>query len=180
MRKWCCKMTWQHAEKRLNRKKIILNNDRKLALWKQSWDIHPSSVPSPPLPSCCFPFPPVSEFCWFVGFGPDRLKALAGSTQPREDWITPSIGVSCQMVSCTCCLKQGGPVDATAQQTLKHIITVSKMIMLFTHAHTHNRWLFHTHSALCPDSLWRRFTQWRGNGWSQPAFKPSNQHVWCQ
>ncbi|TNN66644.1 hypothetical protein EYF80_023178 [Liparis tanakae] len=31
------------------------------------------------------------KVCWFVGFGPDSLKARIGSARPREDWITPSM-----------------------------------------------------------------------------------------
>lgn len=144
--------TFRHKKKKIDSRTVQL-------LWVKTELRHPSSVPSPPPPPCCFPSPPVSEVCWFVGFGLERLKARTGLTQPQEDWITPSIGVSCQMVSCTCCLKQGGPAAATARPTLEHIITASKMITLFTHAHTHNRWLFHTHSSLSPSSsLWRRFT----------------------
>lgn len=188
---------WQSEEKSITERKSVLHSDRILAPrgkktaglsnfceWKQSRGIRPSSAPSPPPPPCCFPSPPVSEVCWFVGFGLDRPRRLrSGSTQPREDWITPSIGVSCQMVSCTCCLKQGGPAaatTATARPTLEHIISASKMIMLFTHAHTHNRWLFLTPSPLSPASLRRRFTDWWGNSCSQPTFSTSNQQVGCQ
>lgn len=91
-----------------------------------------------------FPLLLCQRFAGLLALAWTARRLRSGSTQPREDWITPSIGVSCQMVSCTCCLKQGGPAaattaTATARPTLEHIISASKMIMLFTHAHTHNR-----------------------------------------
>lgn len=146
--------------------------------WKQSRAIHHSPAQSPPPPQCCFHSLPGSEVCWFVGFGSDCLKARLGSTQPQEVWITPSIGVSCQMVSCTCCLKQGGPT--IARQILGHVITASEIMMLFTHAHVHNRWVFHTCSSLSAAPLWRRFIWWWGQSCSQPEFSQSSQEVWFQ
>lgn len=92
-----------------------------------------SSALSPPPPPCCFRD---------RGFA--RLLALAllegsvGSTLPLEGWITPSMRVSCQVASCTCCLRQGGP-KKPAWPELGHIITASEIITLFTYAHTHNR-----------------------------------------
>lgn len=101
-------------------------------------------------PPCCFPSPPVSGVCWFVGFGPDWLKALIWPLQPREDWITPSIEVSCQMVSCTCCLKQGGPA-AAAWPALERIITRLKDdYAVYTCPYAQQMTVSHTHGLYSP------------------------------
>lgn len=107
----------------------------------------PSTSSAPPPPRLVFFFStpaPVSDFCGFVSFGP---HCLTGPTQPWGFGSHLPPLVSCQMVSCTCCLKQGGPATTTTAATatqpmLEHLITASKMITLFTHAHTHSRWLF--------------------------------------
>lgn len=83
-------------------------------------------------------FSTVSKICWFWPWTSWRLDS--------DDWIRTSFSLSC-----TCCQLQGGPAAAAVQPALEQVITVLRLITLFTG--THKRWLFDSSSSVSGGTL---------------------------
>lgn len=135
-----------------------------------------------------FPLLLCQRFAGLLVLAVTARRPLVGLIQPQEDWITPSIGVSCQMVSCTCCLEPGwarhrrpGPCWSTWLLPLRWLLYLLMPIRTTDDCFAHIQALLaQLPLSSPPPPRAGCLTYWWGNGRSQPTFDPSNQQLRCQ